>query len=300
MTKRRGLGGLGIDVLLSAASGAKAVQQQAGRDGDLKLLPIESLRRGKYQPRGVIQSEDLETLAASIRAHGVVQPVVVRVLEGGTYELIAGERRWRAAQLAGLTEVPALIRKADDAAAAAMALIENIQRRDLNPLEEAAAFRRLIEEFGLTHQETADAVGRSRAAVSNLLRLLDLHPDVQALVNAGELEMGHARAVLALQGEAQLRAAQQVADQQLSVRETERLVQRLSEAKDEVGRRAAVTPDPDIASLERRMEDRLGTRVQLKQDGKGRGRLTIHYLSLDQLQGLLEQLGVAERTDADL
>jgi ParB family transcriptional regulator, chromosome partitioning protein len=289
MMKRRGLGSLGVDVLLSAVTSTRAEPAAAGNE--LKLLPIESVRRGKYQPRGQIKTEDLEALAASIRAQGLVQPIVVRPADKG-YELIAGERRWRAAQLAGLLEIPAVIKPADDAAAAALALIENIQRQDLNAIEEAAALKRLLEEFGLTHQQTADAVGRSRAAVSNLLRLLDLSGEVRQMLIDGEIEMGHARALLALQMAQQVEAARTVAMKKLSVRETERFVKRLIEVPKLA--RVSVSASPDIAFLQRRLEEALGARVALLDTGKGRGKLVIHYSSIGQLDGLLERFGLSE------
>ncbi|MGD8643794.1 MAG: ParB/RepB/Spo0J family partition protein, partial [Chromatiales bacterium] len=219
--KKPGLG-RGLDVLLSGAAGARNDRSEE----DLRQLPVEEIRRGRYQPRGEIKPEALQELADSIRAQGLVQPVVVRPVEGG-FELIAGERRWRAAQLAGMHRIPAVIREIPDQAAAAMSLIENIQREDLNPLEEAQALQRLIAEFGLTHQQTADSVGRSRTAVTNLLRLLELSEEVKTLLADGALEMGHARALLALNGARQAQAARHVAQRGLSVRETERYVQSL-------------------------------------------------------------------------
>ncbi len=262
-------------------------------DGSLRNLPLDLIQRGKYQPRHDMHQESLQDLADSITAQGVVQPIVVRSIgrKGGQarYEIIAGERRWRAAQLAGLQDIPAVIRDVDDRAAIAMALIENIQRENLNPLEESRALQRLIQEFELTHQEAADAVGRSRAAVSNLLRLLELTDDVKALVEAGRLEMGHARALLALAGNAQTQAARQVADKGLSVRETERLVKRLlSEGQKTPA--PAKRVDPDIRRLEEELSEKLGAKVSLEQARGGKGKLVIGYNSLDELDGILERI----------
>ncbi|MEN9423414.1 MAG: hypothetical protein RL122_797, partial [Pseudomonadota bacterium] len=225
MAKKPSLG-RGLDILLSSVRG----DGEQSDDTVLKQLPVERIRPGQYQPRTRMNPDALQELADSIKAQGLVQPIVVRKLGGGEYELIAGERRWRASQLAGLHTIPAVVREVPDQSVAAMSLIENIQREDLNALEEASGLRRLIDEFGLTHQQTAEAVGRSRAAVTNLLRLLELQAETKALVDAGQLEMGHARALLALQGQQQVDIAQKVAQQQLSVRETERLVQSLLDA----------------------------------------------------------------------
>jgi len=301
-TKKRGLG-RGLNALLGgAAKSAPAVSTTAPAlvvqdsaaaaapiDGSLRKLPIDLIQRGKYQPRQDMHQESLQDLADSITAQGVVQPIVVRPIGQGRYEIIAGERRWRAAQLAGLQDIPAVIREVPDRAAIAMSLIENIQRENLNPLEESRALQRLIQEFELTHQEAADAVGRSRAAVSNLLRLLDLTDEVKALVEAGQLEMGHARALLALSGGDQTQAARQVASKGLSVRETERLVKRLQSD-------AAKPPappkrvDPDIRRLEEELAGYLGAKVSLEQGRGGKGKLLISYNSLDELDGILERM----------
>jgi ParB family chromosome partitioning protein len=237
-----------------------------------------------------IDPEALEELTNSIRAQGVVQPIVVRPTgEGGQYEIIAGERRWRAAQAAGLNEIPAIVRAADDETTLAVSLIENIQREDLNAIEEASALRRLIDEFGMTHQSVADAVGRSRASVTNLLRLLELESDVVALLTGGELEMGHARALLGLSGARQSDAAREVVRKGLSVRQTERLVRRLgAPEKPDPGPRSA--RDPDIGRLEEELAARLGSPVQIKHRRKGGGSLTISYSSLDELDGILERI----------
>jgi ParB family chromosome partitioning protein len=255
--------------------------------GSLRQLPVDLIQRGRYQPRSDMRNETLEDLASSIRAQGVVQPVVVRPVDGGRFELIAGERRWRAAQLAGLHEVPAVVRDVPDEAAVAMALIENIQRENLNPLEEATALQRLIDEFAMTHQAAATAVGRSRAAVSNLLRLLELDDAVKALVELRTLEMGHARALLGLAGAQQVEAAQRVAARGLSVRETERLVKRLL-AGDRG--RPKPRPDPDIRRLEEQLAGRLGARVRVRHGRGGKGRLEIEYNSNDELEGILSHI----------
>jgi ParB family transcriptional regulator, chromosome partitioning protein len=257
------------------------------------------LQRGRYQPRIDLRPESLQELADSIRSQGIVQPIIVRPIvmpgaaPGGAtrYEIIAGERRWRAAQIAGLAEVPAVVRRVPDSAAIAMALIENIQRENLNPLEEARALDRLIREFDVTHQQAADAVGRSRAAVSNLLRLLELPAEVAALVEKREIEMGHARALLGLpQKRQQSEVAQLVARKGLSVRETEALVRRLATGKDDTGDREPPRRDPNVARLSRDLTDKLGARVQLQQGAKGRGRLVIAYNSLDELDGILAHI----------
>ena len=302
-TKKRGLG-RGLNALLGgAAKAAPAANASVSAtpaaalatepvDGSLRKLPVDLIQRGKYQPRHDMHQESLQDLADSIRAQGVVQPIVVRPIGQGPqvrYEIIAGERRWRAAQLAGLQEIPAVIRDVPDRAAIAMSLIENIQRENLNPLEESRALQRLIQEFELTHQEAAEAVGRSRAAVSNLLRLLELTDEVKALVEAGKLEMGHARALLALNGAEQTQAARQVADKGLSVRETERLVKRLASAEQKAPV-SAKRVDPDIRRLEADLSDKLGAKVSLEQGRGGKGKLVIGYNSLDELDGILERI----------
>ncbi len=290
--KKRGLG-KGLEALLGSNGGsydaAPATVEEAAADGLLKNLPVDILQRGVYQPRVDMHPDTLEELANSIRAQGVVQPIVVRPVAGGRYEIIAGERRWRASQLAGLHEIPAVVRDVPDQAAMAMALIENIQREGLNPMEEATALHRLIEEFGLTHQQTADAVGRSRAAVSNLLRLLSLAETVKRLVENGDLEMGHARALLALEGEQQVKVAQHVATKGLSVRETERLVKHtLEEPKGKA--RAEKKEDPDIRRLELDLGDKLGAKVAIQHGSQGKGKLVIAYNSLDELDGILDHI----------
>jgi len=290
--KKRGLG-KGLEALLgsSAAAGPGSDDSSAefSTDGELRNLPVDLLQRGVYQPRIDMHPDTLEELANSIRAQGVVQPIVVRPISRDRYEIIAGERRWRAAQLAGLHEIPAVVRDVPDQAAMAMALIENIQREELNPMEEAMALHRLIEEFGLTHQETADAVGRSRASVSNLLRLLSLNEDIKRMVENGDLEMGHARALLALSGDQQSQIARVVAGKGLSVRETEKLVKRTLE-QPAGGHKEEKKVDPDIRRLEQDLGDRIGARVAIQHGSKGKGKLVIQYNSLDELDGILEHI----------
>ncbi len=288
MSKRRGLG-RGLEALLGGAfAPAEELPPAAEPVSIVRELPLDLIERGRYQPRSDMDPAALEDLAASIRAQGVVQPIVVRPLPGGErYEIIAGERRWRAAQIAGLQSIPAVVREVPDQAAMAIALIENIQREDLNPIEEARALNRLIEEFALTHQETADAVGRSRAAVSNLLRLLDLAGEVRTLLENGDIEMGHARALLALQGEAQGQAARLVVARGLSVRETERLVRRMLQ---EPAAAKAIAGDPDTRRLQDDLAQRLGARVSIQHSARGKGRLVIQYNSLDELDGILAHI----------
>ena len=286
--KKRGLG-RGLDALLGGVEAVTAVPKASSQDGELRHLPVDLVRRGKYQPRVDMHPESLEDLANSIKAQGVVQPIVVKPTGTGGYEIIAGERRWRAAQLAGLQEIPAVVRDVTDQAAMAMALIENIQRENLNPMEEANALQRLIQEFQLTHQEVAGAVGRSRAAVSNLLRLLELNDDVKGLVEQRQLEMGHARALLALKDSAQSAAARNVVEKGLSVRETERLVKRwLSDLPGE--KAVAATVDPDIRRLQDDLSEKLGAGVQVLHTAKGKGKLVIQYNSLDELEGILTHI----------
>ena len=290
--KRKGLG-RGLDALLGGAA-LTDVGEEAG--GELKRLPVHLVQRGKYQPRRDMREEALKDLADSIRKQGVVQPIVVRPVAGGTggeqrYEIIAGERRWRAAQMAGLDTVPAVVRDVPDKTAIAMALIENIQRADLNPLEEAEAMQRLISEFEMTHQEAAEAVSRSRAAVTNLLRLLELSREVQDMVRKGALEMGHARALLALKGPAQTAAARHVVDRGLTVRDTEGLVRRrLQELQGEPSAAKQPKADPNVRQLERTLGEKLGAKVLVEQSSKGAGKLVIHYTSLDELDGILAHI----------
>ena len=282
MIKMKGLG-RGLDALLAGTDEKRADEQRS--------LPIERLRPGKYQPRTRMDQESLGELAASIKAQGVMQPILVRAVDktpgAERYEIVAGERRWRASQLAGLSEVPVLVRDIPDEQALAMALIENIQRENLNPLEEAQGLQRLIDEFGLTHQQAADAVGRSRPAASNLLRLLQLSPPVQELLMTGKLDMGHARALLPLTGAQQIAAAQRIVQKGLSVREAERLVQQITNP----ARKPAEQPvDRDLLRLQEELADGLGANVQIKTNKKGAGKVTIEFGSLEQLDGLLARL----------
>lgn len=291
---KRGLG-RGLDALLGGAQAPARNRSEEGAitSGAPAMLAIDLVDRGRFQPRRHFDEDKLRELADSIAAQGVVQPVVVRpAAEPGRYELIAGERRWRAAQLAGLAEIPAVIREVDDQSAMAMGLIENIQRDDLNPLEEAQALHRLLEEFELTHQQIAQAVGKSRTTVTNLMRLLELNPDVKEHVEQGALEMGHARALLALDGDLQSQAAAQVVKKGLSVRETEALVRRYKEQGGEPERQKPATPelDPDVRRLLRDLTDRLGAPVQLKQGEGGKGKLIISYNSLDELEGIMSHI----------
>ena len=282
--KSRGLG-RGLDALL--------MQDEEVVQESLRPLLLSQLEPGRYQPRTRMSESALQDLADSIKAHGLIQPVLVRPLGSDRYEIIAGERRWRAAKLAGLSEVPALVREVPDEAALAMSLIENIQRENLNPLEEAQGLKRLTTEFGLTHEQVAHAVGRSRSAVTNLLRLTQLPPEIQNLVTEGELEMGHARALLVLPEAAQVYAANQVAYKRLSVRETEALVKRLlAEPLNAAAR--GTGPDPDISRLEERLAECLGAKVCIRHGAKGRGRVQIEYASLEELDGLLARFKLEE------
>jgi ParB family chromosome partitioning protein len=285
MTSKKPRLGRGLDALLGSA--LETVTAAPGKD-ELKQLPVDLLQRGKYQPRTHMGEEALQELADSIKVQGVVQPIVVRPIGGGRYEIVAGERRWRAAQRAGLHTIPAVVRDIPDEAAIAIALIENIQRENLNPVEEAMALQRLIDEFGMTHQQTAESVGRSRAAVTNLLRLLTLNADVREMLEQGKMDMGHARALLALAGTAQSQAARQVVDKGLSVRETEQLVRRLTERPHQP--KAPRGRDPDVRALEEKLSDRLGARVHVQHGAAGKGKLVIEYNSMDELDGILARI----------
>jgi ParB family chromosome partitioning protein len=303
--KKRGLG-RGLDALLGQAArpatdataqapelravpaDAATAAEPVATDNTLRSLPVDVIQRGKYQPRLDMHQESLQDLADSIGEQGVVQPIVVRSVGAGRYEIIAGERRWRAAQLAGLHEIPAVVREVDDRGAIAIALIENIQRENLNPIEEARALKRLVDEFEITHEEAAHAVGRSRAAVSNLLRLLDLEETVKQMVERRELEMGHARALLALSGGRQIEAARQVVTRGLTVRATEGLVKSLQ--RPAIARPVALKKDPNIQQLETSLADRLGASVRLRPGRGGKGKLEISYNSLDELDGILEHI----------
>ncbi|MGR3914942.1 MAG: ParB/RepB/Spo0J family partition protein [Gammaproteobacteria bacterium] len=289
----RGLGALLGDVRIDARGDARGDAADAGDAGErLVQLPIEQLQRGKYQPRANIDRAALEELAASISSEGVLQPLLVRPLARGRYEIVAGERRWRGAQLAGLSTVPAVVRAISDRSAMAVALIENIQREDLNALEEAAGFQRLLDEFGLTHQEIAEAIGRSRAAVTNLLRLLALAPEVKKLLAAGDIEMGHARALLPLPLRRQLSAANKIIAAGLTVRSTESLVKRLLAGGDDAeasGAGGGAGNAADVSRLEERLSTRLGARVSIQHREKN-GKVVIHYHSLDELDGILARI----------
>ena len=291
MVKKRGLG-RGLDALLGGGDEEAPSERPASAAEGLKYLPVDLIQRGRYQPRRDFNPESLQELADSIAAQGVVQPIVVRPVAGDRFEIIAGERRWRAAQQAGLSEIPVVIRDVPDQAAMAMGLIENIQRDDLNPLEEATALHRLLNEFELTHQRIAQAVGKSRTTVTNLLRLLDLNDDVKAYIEERRLEMGHARALLGLKGRPQSDAAHRVVNQGLSVRETEKLVRRLQgEERPDAGRPAeAEREDPDVRRLQDDLTDKLGARVKIQQGAGQAGKLVISYNSLDELDGILAHI----------
>lgn len=297
VVKKRGLG-RGLDALLGVSKAAHAVAEIAAdstlavspgtEDGALKLLPVDLIQRGKYQPRQDMAPESLRELADSIVAQGVMQPIVVRPISGQKFEIIAGERRWRATQLAGLDVIPAVVRHVSDQAAIAMALIENIQREDLNPIEEATSLQRLQREFDLTQQEVATAVGKSRSTVANLLRLMSLEAEVRRLVEHGDLEMGHARALLGLEGADQSSAARTVVAKGLTVRQTEALVRGLLTKKPPAGSKKPL--DPDIRRLQDDLSQRLGAAVLIQHGSKGRGKLVLSYNSLDELDGILQHI----------
>ena len=286
MIRPKGLG-RGLDALLAATD------DDAPQSDSLQMLAIDRLRPGKYQPRTKMDAESLAELALSIKEQGVMQPILVRPVDGGRFEIVAGERRWRAAQQAGLREIPALVKSVPDQSALAVALIENIQREDLNPLEEAKGLQRLIDEFGLTHDAVAKAVGRSRSAVSNLLRLNALAPPVQDYVLGGALEMGHARALLALPLVQQPAAATRIVNGALSVRDTERLVHGLlNPARRAARRRSRPAYDADTARLENDLAEKLGAVVHIEPGRQGAGRIVIRYSTLEQLDGIVERIGV--------
>ncbi|MDP1520761.1 ParB/RepB/Spo0J family partition protein [Porticoccus litoralis] len=288
MVKRKGLG-RGLDALLGVEESSST--SEAGQDNEhLKELPVEFMRRGKYQPRRDMHPEALEELADSIRAQGVMQPIVVRSLGEDSYEIIAGERRWRASQLAGLETIPALIRNVSDESAMAMALIENIQREDLNAMEEAQALIRLQEEFGLTQQQIAQAVGKSRSSVANFLRLTALTEEVQKLLEHGDLEMGHAKVLLGLEGDRQIEAARQAVARGMSVRQIEDLVKRMQHEQNQPEKTNDKKTDPDIRRLEERLEGQLSVPVRIEHSTKGKGRLVLKYNSLDELEGILDHI----------
>lgn len=287
MTIRRRALGRGLDALL----GDIATPAAGVPGGDMvRQLPVDQIQRGRFQPRLDMRAEALQELADSIRTQGLVQPIIVRPLpaEPGRYEIIAGERRWRAAQMAGLHEIPVVVRDVPDRTALCLALIENIQREDLNPIEEARALQRLLDEFDMTHEAVAEAVGRSRSAVTNLLRLLELQPEVRRMVEQGELEMGHARALLALPPAKQQVAAQRVARGGLSVRATERLVRALLKPSRAAAKRRS--PDPNVARLQDGLAEKLGAKVEIRHGTGGKGSIVIRYHSLEELDGILEHI----------
>lgn len=284
MVKLKGLG-RGLDALLAGDMGS------VGEADSLMMLKVEQLRPGKYQPRSYMDEAALQTLADSIKAQGIMQPILVRQLADEQYEIIAGERRWRASQRAGLLEVPVLVREIADESALAMALIENIQRENLNPLEEAQGIKRLIDEFAMTHEKAAEAVGRSRVAVSNLLRLLTLTDAVQEMLMHGKLDMGHARALVGLEGAQQVMLAEQIAQQRLSVREAEALVKKAAEQPAAAKKTAPVVKeDADVIRLQETLSDKLGATVSIKASANGAGILKINYTNLDQLDDIISRI----------
>jgi ParB family chromosome partitioning protein len=284
--KKRGLGERGLGALL-ANSRVNLEQTPASQDGELRDIALDLIQRGRYQPRRDMDPTALQELADSIRQQGVMQPVVVRPLATERFELIAGERRWRAAQMAGLESIPAIIRDVSDEAAIAMALIENIQRENLNPIEEAFALQRLQDEFGLTQAQVAEAVGKSRTTITNLLRLIGLSEDVRLMLEHGDLEMGHGRAMLTLAPEQQMQVARQVVARSLSVRQTEALVRQLQQEKPDNGKATKPRIDPNIRALQDDLAERLGARVAINHGQRGKGKLVIEYSSLDELDGIL-------------
>ncbi len=300
-SKRKGLG-KGLDALLSAGLGVTAPAPEMSinpsdtdqkieyKDGKLAHLPVELIQRGKYQPRRDMHAEALEELAESIKVQGVMQPIVVRGIGEGRYEIIAGERRWRATQLAGLDKIPAVIRDVPDEAAIAMALIENIQRENLNPIEEAVALKRLQDEFELTHAEVAQAVGKSRTTITNLLRLIALNEEVKTLLEHGDLEMGHARALLTLEPQQQKEIARQIVAKGLSVRQTEALVRLYQENQGQEKVKPEVQVSADIRRLQDKLSETLGAGVEIQHGAKGKGKLVISYNSLDELDGILDHI----------
>jgi ParB family chromosome partitioning protein len=291
-TKRQSLG-KGLDALLGLAEDITADQELAmdGKkisDGTLKQIPVEFLQRGEYQPRREFNADSLQELADSIASQGLIQPIVVREIAQNKYEIIAGERRWRAVQLAGLDTIPAMVREISDQATIAMALIENIQREDLNAIEESQALIRLQDEFNLTQQQVAQAVGKSRSAVTNLMRLASLQPVVQQQLERGDIELGHAKCLLALEGETQIIAARTVASDGLTVRQTEVLVKKLQSP--DTGKKSIATPNQDIVNLQTELSEKLGAAVKIQHGSRGSGKLTISYNSVDELDGILGHL----------
>ena len=287
MAKKRGLG-RGLDALLGIEAGESG--RNALASSDLSEVPIETIEAGRYHPRRLMSNEKLEELASSIRTRGIVQPVVVRTSKGGRYELVAGERRWSAAKMAGLTTIPAVIKNVSNQEAMSIGLIENIQREQLSVIEEAQALDRLVREFELTHQEIAEAIGRSRASVSNAIRLLDLNPEVRELVEAGQLEMGHARALLGVVKELQAQVAREVILKDLSVRQTEAMIKKIKAQGVRNPKRTASGKDPDVAKLEMELSELLGSEILVKWNNRGAGSLVINFRSLDELEGIMRRL----------
>lgn len=291
MAKKRGLGRDLNSLLGDLATNTAVTEMEMTTSlprGELRKLPIEVLQRGRFQPRRDMSPEALEELAESIRSQGIIQPIVVRPISDSNYEIVAGERRWRAAQLAGLDKVPTLVKDINDETAVALALIENIQREDLNPIEEAYALHRLLKEFQMTHQEVAKSVGKSRSAVTNMLRLLNLDAEARKLLENGDLEMGHARALLALEGGLQRQAAQLIVAKELSVRETESLVKRLLAGKD--FRKTKSSIDPNVQALQNELSEKLGAKISISHSKQGKGKLIIQFHSLEELEGILEHI----------
>ena len=298
VAKKKGLG-RGLDALLGGSpipqkevplQETRVERKSSSSDGDLRHIPVEFLERGQFQPRRDMNQDALDELAESIKAQGVMQPIVVRPKGGDCYEIIAGERRWRASQQAQLESVPCVVRDVPDDAAIAMALIENIQREDLNPIEEAMALQRLQDEFGLTHQQVADTVGKSRATITNLLRLMNLGPEVIRMLEHGDLEMGHARAILTLDSGKQVETARLIVAKGLSVRQTEALVRRIQDTGERSSGKARAGLDPNVRSLQDSISEKLGAPVVIQQSSKGKGKLVIKYTSLDELDGILSHI----------
>lgn len=296
VAKKRGLG-RGLDALLSDVAAEDSpyaeqteVRQAADKQGDLRQMPLDDIQRGRYQPRRDLEPQALEELANSIRAQGVMQPIVVRPVAEGRYEIIAGERRWRAAQMAGLSTIPVIIRDVPDEAAIAMALIENIQRENLNPIEEAIALHRLQTEFELTQQQVADAVGKSRSTITNLLRLMNLTDEVKKMLEYGDIEMGHARALLALEGLVQIKAADEVVTRGLSVRETELLVKRFQQPAD-AEEKPSKQPDEQLQQLAGELSQRFSVPVKINATASGKGKISINFKSRDELDAILQLIG---------
>lgn len=290
-TKRRGLG-RGLDALLSSAPDDKSEQssnpssESKAAASELQMLPIDLLEPGKYQPRKDMSADALEELSNSIKSQGIIQPIVVRAIDSERYEIIAGERRWRAAQIAEIDKIPCLVKNVPDEAAVAIALIENIQREDLNAMEEAIALERLLTEFELTHQEVAEAVGKSRTTVTNLLRLNNLNDEVKTLLEHGDIEMGHARALLALDDELQNNTARTVVAKELTVRETEALIRKVQEPQKV---KEPTEKDPNTKVLEQNLSEKFGSQVTISHNKKGKGKLVISYTNLDELDGIVSR-----------